>query len=1274
MLTKVLKISLTAAVAVLFTFIAAADVIQLEGIDTAKQVFVNVNSSSAPYRLDGANRIETPVKFPQEKGEIILKASFEPVPLAAGAERRINHILSFSGRNRTNAEFAINQYPGKKELFFAFSIRQNNNKFVTVSSFCDIVPGKVYNIVCAWNSGELTLSVDGKVLKSVKRLPFANDTYHLSIGKTLSRPYSMPLLLEKLVVRGDAPVKEESVLPEVVTFEPENGKIFEQSTTFTRTKIQFPGQEGYMELDFTPDFVPVAENEQRRSNALVTVSGTNRTVAELTINQYRKLPKKLINYTIFTRDGKYAAVQGYYNFQSGEDYKVVVRWDSKKLSLSVNNEIIAATELKAKFIPAHRIDIGKVSPRRLSLPMKVKRFILRGTAETKQTSKVYSGMTANWAVNSSKLKLEELLGGRLRVTFVGGSYAILSVTDPVYPAPGNNHIRASGTFTVEKEEYGSMMLLRLNNTFQHPVHVMSGNRYHRPLAQFKTSDTPVDKFDFSIPSVKDTPYTFSILFYGNPRTVIIDKVNVRSEKIQPNGRPKPTPENREFDAAEVEKSLAALKPVRAEIRRGVNRCALFLDGKAVSPAIYRRGFHYPFWSRYKDFGDAGINNYIFYAHLNKASETHSCNVGNLWLGKDKYDFSKLAHELRVIHAINPNARVLLAVCCEPYEDWAKDYPDAVFTNSKGEKGKGLTTAKVVFYGKRAYEEFEKHRNEEFFDVPSNYSAEYRDELCKAMAAVTRFIESDPAGKIVYGIHVVGGADGQFFPYDRDVSHGEDHSPAAKRAWRNYLRKKYDNDLSKLRAAWNEPAAEFDTARVPGMTERGQDNSGIQPTVCGRDYMLFVSEALTDLRLAVFKTIKDNSNRRLLAGAYYPHGAPGDMHSKKILDSPDTDFLVDIRRVTPAGSFLLRNKLYIAELDMRVPDRQTPIGNYTFDWTTFYNIVREATAVASLRESGMFYFFDLGESWYSNPDTVRFLGKVNQQLFSALDSSNGVEPVIGVFRDYTGLAGYSYRAANHLTQVFTSAKAHTLDRCGVPYQGFVAEDIFREDLKLPKIIYFPLVPDFNAEQIRAIRARAKAAKSMIVWGYYRPFHATKTSDVAGFEYSYPERKTLAQSIATGEGFTAGSAGKVMGESYTGFSWFGPFLMGYERCAAIKAEPGDTILARYSDGSGVAAVMREVDGVLEIANGAPGGFSPAFFRNAARALGAQILNERDDVVVFAESGVLSVFCDRGGDIEVNIPAGQKIVSCITGKEYEVRNGKLKFHSFDGETTWFKLAKCK
>ena len=134
------------------------------------------------------------------------------------------------------------------------------------------------------------------------------------------------------------------------------------------------------------------------------------------------------------------------------------------------------------------------------------------------------------------------------------------------------------------------------------------------------------------------------------------------------------------------------------------------------------------------------------------------------------------------------------------------------------------------------------------------------------------------------------------------------------------------------------------------------------------------------------------------------------------------------------------------------------------------------------------------------------------------------------------------------------------------------------------------------------------------------------------------------------------------------------MGYERCAVIKAGKDDIILGRYSDGSGVSAVMRNIDGVVEIANGAPGGFSPSFFRNAAKSLGAQILNERDDVVVFAESGVLSVFCDRGGDIVVRIPAGFKVVSSLTDKKYSVNADKLSFRAFDGESAWFKLAAAK
>ena len=89
-------------------------------------------------------------------------------------------------------------------------------------------------------------------------------------------------------------------------------------------------------------------------------------------------------------------------------------------------------------------------------------------------------------------------------------------------------------------------------------------------------------------------------------------------------------------------------------------------------------------------------------------------------------------------------------------------------------------------------------------------------MSEATSALVRHLENSPEGKIVCGIHVVGGADGQFFPLYRDVTRGEDHSPAAKRAWSRYLRGIYKNDVNALRKAWNMPQATFETPVSPAM--------------------------------------------------------------------------------------------------------------------------------------------------------------------------------------------------------------------------------------------------------------------------------------------------------------------------------------------------------------------------------------------------------------------------------------------------------------------------
>ena len=105
-----------------------------------------------------------------------------------------------------------------------------------------------------------------------------------------------------------------------------------------------------------------------------------------------------------------------------------------------------------------------------------------------------------------------------------------------------------------------------------------------------------------------------------------------------------------------------MKPVAYKLIRRAGRVELQLDGKKISPVIYRRGPHYPFWTRYANFRDAGIDLCYFFAMFSPPSPTHKMGVAGMFLGKDKYDFSKMDEELRVIHAINPQARVILALC------------------------------------------------------------------------------------------------------------------------------------------------------------------------------------------------------------------------------------------------------------------------------------------------------------------------------------------------------------------------------------------------------------------------------------------------------------------------------------------------------------------------------------------------------------------------------------------------------------------------------------
>lgn len=1056
------------------------------------------------------------------------------------------------------------------------------------------------------------------------------------------------------------------------------GKVarFETASSLS-TDTSFSTDEWEISFDFKPILRPLGNDEARRMNNILSITSSG-TCLNLRLNEYRGQKKQLLSFVAFLSDGKPAICETSREFDSGKWYKVLIACRRGELVMSINEETVQIAKYEGTIKAGNMLTLGAiVGDEAGSMSMELANFQLKGTSPVRQHTLTYKQINSrDWHLENKgngKLTLEDLADGTMKVSYNGGDgEAILYNKLQVYGEAGKNQIRATGLYRITDEEYGSVMRLSLNYGVESRIMSMSGDKPYPPGFQVK----PVNdwgRFDFSVPADLGAPYQLRFTFRGNPMTVIIKNCSIYTAQIVDGGRPPESPEPRNYDHAKVMKSLSKMKAVEAKLQKQDNMVELILDDKVVFPAIYRRGPHYPFWSRYANFRDAGINLYTFFAFFGKASEYHKMNVGQLWLGKDRYDFSKVADELRAIHAINPNARVITALHVDPYFGWEKDYPEATFTNANGEHGYGLTTCKVLFYGKDKEPARLAHLNEEWFAPPSLYGEEFRTEAAKAVEAFCRFLNSDPAGKIVCGVHICGGADAQFFPFDRDVTSGEDHSLSAQRAWQKFLRNKYQNNPELLHKAWKNASATFEAPGIPTLTERGMDSSGIQPSERGRDYSLFISDALTEFRLAMFKAVKVGSDRRLLAGAYYPPGEGGNFHIDKMLASPDTDFLIDILRYSPAGSFLFHGKLHIAELDLRVDDVMIPILNYTYDRMHYESLTRQATAQSCQRLAGGYHLFDLGEAAYYNPKTAAFFGKVRSELADALDGTLSIRPNIGVFMDYRHLVGHQYRNESRLYDVVTQETCYALERSGVPFQIYQFGDIFHESFIFPKIIVFPLMPDLTVEQLATLRRKAAAAGSSIIWGFYRSSQKIDATTIYGYRLTYPVAMAYRQLRAIQSPLSNGMENLIIGRSYSAYDANG-FYQWFGIPAVIQPEPGDKILAVYQPEQLPGMIMRQVGGVTEIINGAPGAFSPQFFRNIAAANNIEILSTNDNMVVMAENGILSILCERGGsNLQVMVPSGLKIVSSPTGHHYHFAAPKLTFDApNDGEMVYFKMAK--
>lgn len=768
-------------------------------------------------------------------------------------------------------------------------------------------------------------------------------------------------------------------------------------------------------------------------------------------------------------------------------------------------------------------------------------------------------------------------------------------------------------------------------------------------------------------------------FRGNAVTLAVGQIFLTKGVIRKFARPEIETEPRAFDQDKVADLLEQRKPAVPKLEKRPGRVALTVNGEDVFPAIYTRGGNYPKYTRYGDFTRAGFNLFHLPLKFGMPSPPHLTAVGPLWLGKDRYNFARLEEELKVIFNINPEALVILNAGIGPYHGWAQEHPGSVFSNREGKWGVDSGGEDFRYGGKPDYTYY---REQEY--APTLYGGDFPRDASNAVKALAQWLATNSAGKIVIGVDLNGGNDGQWFPWDRDsINSGADHSPSAVKAWRAFLGEIYAGNENALRQAWGNADASFGNAGVPSPEARGYLSKS--PTRAGIDYNEFVNQALADFILGLANGLKDGSNGRLLAGVYYPDagyngGQPGKCAVRKMLASPYFDCMRSVMMEQLAGSMRLHNKFYMCEMDIRNP-RSNMLGHtegLDYPYHVFQQFAWRHAARSVADKGGAYYHYDMAEGWYCDVEVVNFFGTVRSGLAKCLSDAAAPQPVIGVFIDERiALRKGGENGDHRLMSTAINNTTHALARSGVPYARYIIDELFDEKFTLPKICLLPAPMCLTPEQGKFLREKARKGGNILIWGYgpgVLDFSKPDVRHICGFDAVTDEATRYRQIRIDGESspLTRGLEGKLLGKAPEPMVWTYSYRwpgLSY----VVKPEPGDKVLGHYAGTALAGAVWRDQNGLRELFVGFPGAFPPQLLRNLARLVDEEPFAE-DDEEVCLNNGILYMYAEKGGLKKITLPRVLRPDYSPTGHKFEITPSGFVFETGCNETAVFRITKAQ
>ncbi|MBE6411892.1 MAG: hypothetical protein E7036_04990 [Opitutales bacterium] len=521
---------------------------------------------------------------------------------------------------------------------------------------------------------------------------------------------------------------------------------------------------------------------------------------------------------------------------------------------------------------------------------------------------------------------------------------------------------------------------------------------------------------------------------------------------------------------------------------------------------------------------------------------------------------------------NPNAKIIVRLGLEPPKEWLDANPSEVMQNADG--------TPIIRYHVR---------------YPFPGSEVYRRDAMKAMKKFIKYVEEKYPENIA-GYHPSGGNSSEWFYGGTFVPKTfNGFSPSIQKAWKKWLKEKYQTDEA-LQKAWQNPNVKIADVKVPSEKERRNAHAPlINPENSSHvvDFNLFLQDAMCDTILLAAKTIRETAPKGRLSVVFYGYGnvfvnaKKGPAYSghyafRKVLDSPDIDILTSPIAYfdrefgglkctqAPTETSALYGKLWLEEDDNRTwlaPESGSPPFVMDFKQTnreSSKKVLRRNMIQQTLKNLGSWWMDLFGCGWYLDRELWDVMDEFKEIENEFINKPSPYIPDIALTYDEVSLCYCAGEPHNLLTVVKTIIDLpRQIMKNGATLGYYMFEDILDGKIT-PKLHYVSAGFALNGKQRKLLRESENRMTNVYMWnvGYIdkdnRRFSLESIKDATGFDVEYAGiKKALAYPT---------EEGKKLGMDKCGIN------KDIELLFSPKIQSGDIVLANYQNGKPAIVVRK------------------------------------------------------------------------------------------------------